>query len=627
MSFDLPMLSRTLDEFVKLGMWTEALEVISSFETQLLNVSETVGTSPATFVNFDSRAHQTDVQRRVAKLYQTAMIACGDAGKHHLVVDLYRRLSHYLYRAQKPTRRRKRRPADEILRDAFSYPAMIRICAQAEYGARGDEAEWWFQEMLRVGVLPTLLSTRFMLQACENDITATAAAPAAAGSDVGVNYSNYDAAERWFAVGRQLVQRGCDAPLESASECTLEDSSRKPREARKRHREMSEWMHGVRNLYNTMIRCCAKAPGGARLERAEELFAELCALETVDRWPGDGSENGSENGRENGRENGSDSNNRKNNKLLPTAHTFADMILACARLEGGSDMARATELYRQHTKLAAHVKGHMHYQGPKFIGSFQTTPEILINMIECCRKSTAMKKEGKMRQSLNFYRELHNDNFRLGRNKRRWLTPTVQVYNNLLWCCAQNPVRASDLAWAEQLFKKMTAGVENKPADKGGLLPLTPDGGDGGGYGILSDDRTCSLRPNVDTYNALLTACANVTSEQGGAHKRKAEMYYAIMKSEGDLIVPNRLTFEAMLLAEQRSLWPSEEKIETWQKELDKELAWYNSATHDALEGGGDDDGMTEEEIGVGMSGVAFEEVDDGELAHSAAGLDWDHDI
>ena len=33
-----------------------------------------------------------------------------------------------------------------------------------------------------------------------------------------------------------------------------------------------------------MIRCCAKAPRGARLERAENLFAELCSLGPSGEW-------------------------------------------------------------------------------------------------------------------------------------------------------------------------------------------------------------------------------------------------------------------------------------------------------------------------------------------------------
>ena len=63
--FDLPMLSRTLDEFVKLGMWEEALEVISTFEDQIIAASQASDPAENTFLDLNRQRH-LDLARRIA---------------------------------------------------------------------------------------------------------------------------------------------------------------------------------------------------------------------------------------------------------------------------------------------------------------------------------------------------------------------------------------------------------------------------------------------------------------------------------------------------------------------------------------------------------------------------------
>lgn len=362
-----------------------------------------------------------------------------------------------------------------------------------------------------------------------------------------------------------------------------------------------------------MIRCCARAPGGARQERSEELFAELCALGPGGEWLADKDQRGHHDVElHQGAKDGSmKKKNADTEKFLPNANTFAGMILSCARREGGSDLARARELYDQHIKLAAHARGHLHHKGPEFVSEFQTTADILTGMIECCQKSTKMKQK-MLRESLDFFRKLRD-------NRGRGLKPTVKVYNHLLWCCAREPVRANDLARAEQLFKELTAGGEEKLTHANGF-PLIDHVSQGSGRGYLSDEVDWTLRPNVDTYNALLMACANVTSEQGGAHKRKAEMYYGMMKTEGGAVVPNEVTFEAMLRAEQRSPWPSKEKIEAWRNEL----SWYSRGYKDVLGEVEENPRLFEEEFGVSAAGFGSEILEDeNDIVHTTRGSDW----
>ena len=183
-------------------MWEEALEVISTFEDQIIAASQ--ASDPQRTPSSDlNRQRHLDLARRIARLYQTAMFACGDAGKPHRVMDLYRRMSHYLQRAVPGGK-----PLNLILRESFSYTSILRHCARSKFGARRKEAEWWFQEMLRVGVPPSLVSARFVLLACEKETHSQQQHDKNPAARTAGNFSNYDAAKRWFPIGHDIVKNG-----------------------------------------------------------------------------------------------------------------------------------------------------------------------------------------------------------------------------------------------------------------------------------------------------------------------------------------------------------------------------------------------------------------------------------
>ena len=590
---DISMLTRTIDEFVTLNMLEEALEVIASFEAQssdwsnlLLGSSEQTGDT--------SKPYSMNAARKIARLYQVAICAFGNAGSPHVAFDLYRRMSHQLRKAVSPGISSKL-----VLREAFPYERMLRLCARHRFGGRRREAEWWFHEMVRVGLKPTLVGVRHLLLACEKEPVLPSQNVSYRGANrMSSQYCNYDAAEQWFSVANPIMKDNYSQPKNLRSGWHAQNDRQWQKRRVKRARQ-------IRNLYNTMMRCCAKAPGGAKMERAEELFMELCSFSALGEWRNNWQKDHA----------GKKTSFDLGNGLLPNAISYTGLILACARQADGCDLDRATALYREHVKLASIVEHYSHHKSERLKQEFHNSPEnrreyqtnsdILTAMIECCSKSTKKKKGMVMSEAQNYFNRL-TGNRGLG-------SPTINVYNHMLSCCARAPVRSNDLALAEKLFKSITSGHQEDLSSENAFVSTIENKRF---HGISE----ASLHPNIDTYNAILLACANVIDDHGGAHTRKAEMYYAMMKSEGNMVIPNETTFEAMITAEQRSRWPRKDKIEEWRNELD----WWRSSNSRFDVPGTSDDGSllgiqaTFEEFGVGDQPFSYETKD------SHSGYDWE---
>ena len=75
-----------------------------------------------------------------------------------------------------------------------------------------------------------------------------------------------------------------------------------------------------------------------------------------------------------------------------------------------------------------------------------------------------------------------------------------------------------------------------------------------------------------------------------------------------------------MLRAEQRSPWPSKEKIETWRNEL----SWYSRGYKDVVGEVEVDPRLFEEEFGVSAAGFGSEILEDeNDIVHTTGGSDW----
>ena len=62
--------------------------------------------------------------------------------------------------------------------------------------------------MLRVGVPPSLVSARFVLLACEKETHSQQQHDKNTAARTAGNFSNYDAAKRWFPIGHDIVKNG-----------------------------------------------------------------------------------------------------------------------------------------------------------------------------------------------------------------------------------------------------------------------------------------------------------------------------------------------------------------------------------------------------------------------------------